>query len=217
MMHAYNEEYIRNAQYSLGNMLDFAVYSAGQSLSIFYSRFLNSNISREFAHGSPKYIAGKSGIELALDIFYDMHLDESEIQKALLNYQQKPDGRSPEFWTGYAIAYYQWFSALSFSHINDILPIENVLKMYPKYHEMDIHHFVDRMEELRQDTSRISRLKAYRTKLGLSQSELSERCSIPLKTIQNYEQRIKDINKANVDYVIRLSRALYCNVEDLIE
>ena len=32
-----------------------------------------------------------------------------------------------------------------------------------------------------------------------------------------YEQRNKDINKASVETVYRLSIALYCRVEDLIE
>lgn len=218
MIYAYDEMYLKDAQYNLGNMLDFAVYGAGQSLNVFYDLFINSKIARSFAHGSPKYIAGRSGVELVLDLFYELYGDDKGLLQAARNYNDKAiSGRSPEFWTGYALAYYQWLSGLSFSHINEIAPIESVLRMYPKYHEMDIQHFVDRMETLRNDKSRISRLKAYRLRLNLSQSELAKRTSIPLKTLQNYEQRLKDINKANVSYMIRLSRALYCNVEDLLE
>ena len=40
---------------------------------------------------------------------------------------------------------------------------------------------------------------------------------IPLKTIQQYEQRQKNINKARAEYVIRLSRVLQCEPEDLLE
>jgi DNA-binding Xre family transcriptional regulator len=32
-----------------------------------------------------------------------------------------------------------------------------------------------------------------------------------------YEQREKDINKAQVHIVIKIARALNCNIEDLIE
>ena len=217
MMHAYDEMYLRNAQYNLGHMLEFAVYEAGQSLNVFYGQFINSGIARAFAHGSPRYIAGKSGIELALDLFYELYGDNNGLLHLAHTQNTSNSGRSPEFWVGYALAYYQWYSGLSFPHINEISPIDSVLLMYPKYHEMDILHFVDHMEACRNDKTRISRLKAYRMKLSLSQGELAKRCSIPVKTIQNYEQRLKDINKANVDYLIRLSRTLYCNIEDLLE
>ena len=35
--------------------------------------------------------------------------------------------------------------------------------------------------------------------------------------IQQYEQRQKDINKAQADTLLRLSRVLNCGVEDLVE
>ena len=40
---------------------------------------------------------------------------------------------------------------------------------------------------------------------------------IPVKTIQQYEQRRKDINKAQVEYVVRLSKALCCEPQDILE
>lgn len=43
-------------------------------------------------------------------------------------------GYSPAFWTGRALAYYQWTSNKSFQEINDIVPIEEVRKMYSPYH-----------------------------------------------------------------------------------
>ena len=222
MMYAYDEMYLRNARYNLGNMLHYAVYGAGQSLSAFYDMFINSKIAAAFEHGSPKYIAGRSGTELVREVFYEScgksDLACGTISADLLKGSVPfSDGKSPEFWTGYVLAYYQWYSVLSFAHINEITPVDSVLSMYPKYHEMDILHFVDRMEELRYDSSRLTRLKAYRMKLGLSQGELSARCDIPVKTIQNYEQRRKNINKAGVDYVIRLAHALHCRVEDIME
>ena len=46
---------------------------------------------------------------------------------------------------------------------------------------------------------------------------LSEQTGIPLKTIQQYEQRQKNINHARVDYLIAISRELSCEVEALVE
>ncbi|MCR5686137.1 MAG: helix-turn-helix transcriptional regulator [Lachnospiraceae bacterium] len=222
MMHAYNEIYLQEAQYKIGTMLDYAVYDVKLDLEDFYNAFINSKLSRALEHGSPKYIAGRSGNELVHELFYELYgNDESLYDTSGAELNIKTDkalsGRSPEFWVGYSLAHYQWYSALSFRHINEIISIDKVLSMYPKYHEMDIRQFVDRMESLRNDVSRISRLKAYRMKLGMSQSELSSVSGIPLRTLQNYEQRQKNINKASVDYVVRLARALHCEVQELME
>jgi len=35
--------------------------------------------------------------------------------------------------------------------------------------------------------------------------------------IQHYEQRQKNINKAQVEYLARLSRVLNCNIEEVLE
>jgi len=40
---------------------------------------------------------------------------------------------------------------------------------------------------------------------------------VPVRTIQQYEQRQKSINKAQAEYLMMLARALHCNAEDLIE
>ena len=89
--------------------------------------------------------------------------------------------------------------------------------MYDKYHEMDIRHFAERMDELCHEIRRESRLKAYRNRIGLSQSELAKKTDIPVRTIQQYEQRQKNINKAQAEYLVRLSKTLYCEPEDLLE
>ena len=47
--------------------------------------------------------------------------------------------------------------------------------------------------------------------------ELAEISGIPLRTIQHYEQRQKDINHARAENLIILSKVLNCKVEDLIE
>jgi transcriptional regulator with XRE-family HTH domain len=60
-------------------------------------------------------------------------------------------------------------------------------------------------------------LKKYRKMAGLTQSQLSEETGIPIKTIQQYEQGRKDINKAQAEYVIKLAQVLCCNPVDLLE
>ena len=60
--------------------------------------------------------------------------------------------RSPEYWAGWALAYYQWLSGLSFMALNEAVSIVTILEMYPKYHEMDISKFCDRLDEIRKST-----------------------------------------------------------------
>ena len=71
--------------------------------------------------------------------------------------------------------------------------------------------------EMRQESRAETYLKKLRQRAGLSQSVLAEETGIPVKTIQQYEQRRKDINKAQVEYVIRLSKALCCEPQDILE
>lgn len=62
-----------------------------------------------------------------------------------------------------------------------------------------------------------SYLKLLRKRARLSQSQLAEKTGIPVKTIQQYEQRRKDINKAQAEYVIKLSQVLCCKPQELME
>ena len=61
-----------------------------------------------------------------------------------------------------------------------------------------------------------SRLKWYRDDKGMTQLELSEKSGVNLRMIQNYEQGVKDINKASVVTVLQLAEALGCDVYEII-
>ena len=63
----------------------------------------------------------------------------------------------------------------------------------------------------------MSKLKEVRTASGLSQSGLAEKSGVNVRMIQQYEQGIRDINKAQVETVYQLAEALSCKIEDIIE
>ncbi|MCD7847852.1 MAG: helix-turn-helix transcriptional regulator [Oscillospiraceae bacterium] len=71
--------------------------------------------------------------------------------------------------------------------------------------------------EIARKTFPETNLKRFRSLYGCSQSELSKLSGVSLRSIQMYEQRQKDINKASVDTVRRLAKVLGCTVEDLVE
>jgi len=115
------------------------------------------------------------------------------------------------------LAYYQWETAMPFVEILECIPLDDMIRMYSPYHEMDIRHFCDRMNELYRAAHPEIKLKRIRQRAGISQSELAEMSGVPVRTIQQYEQRQKSINKAQAEYLMMLARALNCNAEDLIE
>lgn len=208
MIRAYDEIYVEYSRKAFGTMLDVAVCEWKQDVRAFYDRFLNSEYSLRFAKGDVSVIAGRSGTELAYDV-----LGITENRKEV----ELPINRSPEYWAGWALAYYQWYSGISFQILDEEVPIETIVDMYFPYHEMDILQFIDRMNELRQAKRCMTYLKMFRQQMNMTQRELAEKTQIPIKTIQQYEQGQKNINKAQSEYVIRLAKVLCCAPEQLLE
>ena len=208
MIHAYDKNYLSKAQNNLASMFDFAVYDLEEDLSLFYQKFLKSKICSQFERGESTVIVGKSGVELALDVMGD---------ESLASKYRPAANRTPEYWCGWALAYFQWQTNLCFREINKFITISEVLAMYSPYHEMDISQFCDKMIELYNKRKNNTNLKALRLDAGLSQSELAEISDIPVRTIQQYEQNQKNINAAKVETVVKLAKALNCTVESLME
>lgn len=211
MIHAYDKVYLEKARTALGRMLDFAVYDLQYDSSAFFDLFITSGVADRFESGDYAVIAGMSGVELAYLV-----LEESGIVFQRIRPNYTPD-RSEEYWAGWALAYYQWETGMSFSDIVRAVPIRDIVAMYAPYHEMDIRQFVDRMNALYRVARPETNLKRLRRNAGLSQQELSEISGVPLRTIQQYEQRQKSINRARAEYLIMLSKALYCAADALIE
>ena len=89
--------------------------------------------------------------------------------------------------------------------------------MYHPYHEMSIEHFYEAMDKKIEDRTDETKLKKIRDAAGLSQSELSKKAGVSLRSIQMYEQRQKDIDKAQGHTLYKLSVALGCDIGDLLE
>ena len=208
MIHAYDKNYLSKAQNNLASMFDFAVYDLKEDLTLFYKKFLQSKISSQFERGEATVIAGRSGVELALELIGD---------ESLASKYRPVANRTPEYWCGWALAYFQWQTNLSFKEIDNYIPVSEVLNMYSPFHEMDISQFCDKMLELYNKRKNNTNLKKLRIGAELSQSQLAEISDIPLRTIQQYEQNQKNINAAKAETVVKLAKALNCTVEALLE
>lgn len=217
MTYAYDRLYLEKARVSLGRMLDFAVNQLHYDAEDFFRRFTESGIARKFEHGDSSTIAGRSGIENAYHVIeYTMEYD-SELEDAMQIEIDCRTDRSPFYWAGWALAYYQWISGLEFTQISAHIPLSEIIEMYHPYHEMDIRQFCEQMNTLYRLRKKDTNLKIFRRQASMSQKELAEATGIPLRTIQQYEQRQKSINRASADKIITLAHILMCTPESLLE
>jgi len=135
MDRAYKKTYLSGAMRNLAVMMDCGVHKYGYFIEEFYRKFLASEVSRQFAGGNPRYLVGMSGAELAdrvVETTGDTVLDENDGTYTV----------GPEFWTGWALAYYNWLSGRSFAYMEKRgLGIKEVLNMYYPLHEADLSKF----------------------------------------------------------------------------
>lgn len=211
MTRAYQEIYLSKAQSVIGDAFDYAVNTCAILGTDFVKLFIASSVSKRLENGEPAYLAGKSGIEIVREIIAETKGKELQIEP------QEHFGRSKEYWIGWAVAYYQWYSGRKYSDIFKVLSFEDLQKMYYTLHEADITKFVDIVDSKIKEYFSETNLKRIRTAYGFTQAELEERSGVSLRSIQMYEQRNKNINKASADSMYRLAKALGCTMEDLIE
>lgn len=211
MICAYDKTYLEKAKISMGRMMDFAVYDLNYDIDDFFQLFIESGVAKRFENGDSATLAGKSGVELAYEVLERTQGDDKRMKPSYTA------NRSEEYWTGYVLAYYQWLKAKPFRDIVEHIPIKRVKALYNPYHEMDIRQFVDKMDELYKRENPDTNLKKKRMEAGLSQKDLADICGISVRTIQEYEQGRKNINKAQVECLVILSQALCCNIKELLE
>ena len=89
--------------------------------------------------------------------------------------------------------------------------------MYKIFHEAPEEKFCDTIEKMIREKDEPTRLQVIRKNAGFTQSELANKSGVSLRSIQMYEQRNKDINKAQMETVNNLAKVLGCKMEDLIE
>ena len=80
-----------------------------------------------------------------------------------------------------------------------------------------VMHFVEDMDRMMIEKNPNTRLKMRRINCGMSQSELANESGVALRQIQLFEQRQRNINNAAASTLLRLSKVLFCKMEDLME
>jgi len=142
MGRAYKKTYLNGAMHNLAVMMDCGVRKYGYPIEEFYQKFLASNVSRQFANGNPRYLVGHSGAELT----------DMVVQLSGRDISESNDGTytvGPEYWAGWALAYYQWRTRRSFTYMQkNGLGINEVVNMYYPLHEADLMKFVNAADSI---------------------------------------------------------------------
>jgi len=129
--------YLDSAQDILGHALDWVVNTCGEDIDKFCSLFSQSRISTLFEREYPRYVAGCNGAELVNFVMEDLDLPKYDFPYEF--YTEK----SPEYWTGWALAYFQWRQNIPFKVILQKIPASKILSLYPLGHEQDIRNVAD--------------------------------------------------------------------------
>lgn len=212
MIPAYNHVYLADAEDTLAGAFDYAVNSCGFDGDEFARLFVITGYAKRFECGNPAVVAGMSGIELADNVFFDCGMKERISEPV---YAREA---SAEYWAGWVLAQYQWGRAYTFKNLFARLPFSRITSLYNPYHEADVSRFFEAADAIIvQASCGKTNLSRVRKSRGLSQKSLSSASGVGIKTIQAYEQRTNDINKAQVGILVRLARTLGCSIEDLLE
>ena len=209
MMHAYSPLYLSKASRTVGNMLHDAVGGFGMDGADFLERFIQSRIAEQFENGNPKYLAGKSGLELCMEV-QERSGGARICADRIENYE-----RSVPYWVGWMLVHYQWYSGRTFQCILDTVPYDELTSLYGTLHEADIQKSYAVLDA--HFTRSQSRLKTIRKRCGLTQETLAARSGISLNTIRAYERRSKDLNRAQFDNLMRLAAVLKCEIRELLD
>ena len=211
MVHSYSDLYLDDAMENLGDYFDYMINELDYSPEEAYTLFVKSGVALEFGSGNPKYIAGMSGVDLAVDVLYRIKNEYLEID-IVPKYT-----RSKEFWMGWIYAYYQWFKADSFKNIyNRGITPEFVLDRYETLHEADVSMFLEKADYMYNNGNEKSKLQIIRKERGFTQKQLARLSGVSLRMVQLYEQQQQDISKAEVKSVLNLAKALSCDVDDIL-
>ena len=211
MNYAYDTSYLEDARRTLGEAFDYAVNTCQIDADVFMDLFITCGLAKQFGSGSPKYIARMSGPELGWEIVLRSG-QTTDFPSIRIEYDY-----SPEYWAGWALAYYQWHTGRSFKEIKRYISMKELDKLYSTLHEASDGKLIDTLNIIIEQRTSLTHLQSQRRAMGYSQKLLAAKSGVSLRMIQQYEQRVKDINKASAANLSALSQTLSCRMEDLME
>lgn len=115
---------------NLGDCFDYAVNDYGAEGSEVAELFCLSGVAREFERGNAWVVSGKSGVEL-----FALIAERSGYQSRPMPNRTYRFEKTPEYWTGWILAYLQWRLGESFEDLLHVVPFDVLRGLYYPWHE----------------------------------------------------------------------------------
>ncbi len=212
MTGAYDKKYLTAATECMGEALDYALRSCEFDFGTFMDMFITGGFAARFENGDFSVILGMSGSEMVVRAI-DAAGFRIKYPRAITEYE----GLSYEYWCGMELAHFQWYSGRSFEDILKLADMDGFFGKVYEYSEMNEPERERLFDEVINGFDEPVRLQAARKRCGLSQKELAERSGVNLRTLQQYEIKSKDINKAAASTLKSLAKVLGCMPDDIME
>lgn len=207
----YNSIYLEYMMKNLGEAFDYAFNSYNLEMDKFMDLFIASGYSTLFERCNINIILGMSGAELVLNVFQKTNFSD------VIKPTQNKFDYSPYYWCGWILAYYQYKTSQSFEFIHSQITMKEILNLYESLHQANEEKFVEIVNNKIKDNLKSTRIQYFRKLAGLTQKELADKSGVNLRTLQQYELGVKNINKASAISIYNLAKALNCKFEDILE
>jgi hypothetical protein len=116
---------------------DYAVNFCKTDGDDFWNYLVISGIAKQLEDGNPKFVLGHSAVEIVNMVFDKVNIPSDNTDYVAFE-------RSPEYWAGWVLAYYQWLTHRSFAFIQRKgIDIKEIIRLYHPLHEADLSKFAD--------------------------------------------------------------------------
>ncbi len=204
---AYDKKELPQVISTLGKAFEFAEKCLPEGAAGFYRRFANSSVAATCTGPDAHPEIGGSAIELVLDVNEDASIDTLLMNEKRLSKQETRRLR----WEAELLCRYQWETGLPFPAVFRTLSPE---RLHAELPPAEVVQKISVPETHESTTTSLARIRRER---GLSQAGLAKASGVTLRSIQQYEQRKKDISHAQARSVLALAQALSCTMEELLE
>lgn len=201
---------------TVGKAFDFADKHLPGGMERFYDLFVGSAVARSFDGPDAHPRVNTSGIELVMAVCEGAQNETLDLM--LMTERRLPkEHRDRAQWCGQMLVFHQWDTGGTFRAISTYLTAEDLLALYATHRVASPRVVSLAIERSLMTTVVPTRLRTFRAEAGLTQRGLASASGVSLRSIQQYEQRKKDINHAHALSVFHLAKALNCRMEDLLE
>lgn len=206
-----NQSTTITAQDIMADMFAYIINDCRLDPDWFAKLFVRTGTAQKLERHNDAPWLGKSGVDIADDIFKKTN-NRGYITKAAV-----ADKDSPAYWCGKVLGEYQQNGGRKYKDIFAYLTVDDILDNYEVLHQMPREELLQALDKMYNNARNRTNLKILREGKELSRAELASLSGVNIRSIRLYEQRLVNINKAQAQTLYKLSQALECRIEDILE